>query len=103
MLIRTLFVAIPVSLFLGWSAKVFMRRKSLGSLMQLIGAGSLLIVIWVHILEALHLLAFMHWGEAHSAGHYVDLASAIAGLTLAPTGIALRVLAKSTNGASSRR
>jgi len=37
-----------------------------------------------HVSEALHL--FPGWGLEHSAGHYLDLSSAVVGLTLFPVG-----------------
>lgn len=43
-------------------------------------------VVLAHILEALHLLPWMQWGAEHSAGHYVDLGSAILSGILFPIG-----------------
>jgi hypothetical protein len=37
----------------------------------------LLVVVLTHVAEALHLFPAMGWGEPDSAGHYVDLASAV--------------------------
>ena len=37
--------------------------------------------------KGLGLFPLMHWGMENSAGHYVDLSSAILGLTLFPVGI----------------
>jgi hypothetical protein len=45
-----------------------------------------MIVVLTHIAEALHIFPAMHWGEPHSAGHYLDLASALLALTLLPVG-----------------
>jgi hypothetical protein len=46
-------------------------------------------VVLAHGCEALHLFPRMHWGEEHSAGHYLDLSSAVLGLTLFPLGFVL--------------
>jgi len=72
-------------LFLG-SAILVSRRKGLGYILQVVGAGSLMAVVLAHILEALHLLPWMQWGAEHSAGHYVDLGSAILSGILFPIG-----------------
>ncbi len=58
--------------------------------MQLVGGGFLVIVVLTHICEALSLFSFMQWGSPHSAGHYLDLGSAILGIVLFPTGFLLR-------------
>jgi hypothetical protein len=42
--------------------------------------------VLVHVFEALHLFPWMHLGEEHSVGHYVDLSSAVLGVTLLPLG-----------------
>jgi len=52
------------------------------------------VVVLAHICEALHLFPWMHWGDEHSVGHYLDLASAILGFTLFPLGYLLHVLTK---------
>jgi hypothetical protein len=36
----------------------------------------------------------MRWGNPDSAGHYLDLASGVTGLTLFPLGYLLRVIEK---------
>lgn len=60
--------------------------------MQLFGAGCLTIVVLTHICEAIHLFPSMNWGLENSAGHYIDLAGAIGGLTLFPVGYVLHAL-----------
>jgi hypothetical protein len=80
-LMRALVALIPATALCVWS---------FGSLLQLLGAGCLLMVALTHICEALRLFPWMHWGEAHSAGHYVDLSSALLGATLVPVGWFLR-------------
>ena len=45
-----------------------------------------MLVVLTHICEALHLFPSMHWGLQDSAGHYLDLVSAILGLALFPMG-----------------
>jgi hypothetical protein len=47
-----------------------------------------------HVSEALHL--FPGWGLERSAGHYLDLSSAVVGLTLFPLGYFLQSACKSS-------
>ena len=93
-LVIALIALAPVCmLFLG-SAIMFFRDKRVPSFLQLLGAASLAVVVLAHICEALHLLPWMHWGDEHSVGHYLDFGSAILGLTLFPLGYLLHVLTK---------
>jgi hypothetical protein len=39
-----------------------LREKTVWSLMQLFGAGSLMVVVLTHVAEALQLFPSMHWG-----------------------------------------
>ena len=73
------------------------KKRTWSSAFQLAGACCLLVVVAIHICEALHLLPSMNWGAANSAGHYLDLVSAIAGVTLLLFGLLLRVI-KIANG-----
>ena len=52
-----------------------------------------MVVALGHICEGLHLFPGMQWGMEHSAGHYLDLASAVLGLTLFPLGYLLHAIA----------
>lgn len=61
-LLKALVTLLPVViLFLG-SAILFSRGKSWRSLLQLLGAGCLVLVVLTHVAEALHLFPWMHWG-----------------------------------------
>jgi succinate dehydrogenase/fumarate reductase cytochrome b subunit len=91
-LLRALIAFVPVSMLLIGAAVFFSRRKTIGSFLQTLGAASLLIVVLTHVCEALRLFPSMHWGEKHSAGHYLDLSSAILALVLLPTGLLLHIL-----------
>jgi ABC-type transport system involved in multi-copper enzyme maturation permease subunit len=56
-------------------------------LLQLLGLACLAIVVLTHVAEAFHLFPTMGWGQSNSAGHYVDLFSAILGCTLLLLGL----------------
>jgi hypothetical protein len=47
-------------------------------------------MVLTHFAEALHLLPAMRWGEPDSAGHCVDLSSAVLGVTLTAIAYILR-------------
>lgn len=71
---------------LAGSAILFSKTKTSPVLLQLLGAGCLVVVGLVHVCEALDLFPWMGWGAADSAGHYLDLVGATIGLTLFPLG-----------------
>ena len=86
-------IGIPVTLLLVGSAVLFLPGRSVSSLLQLLGAGGMMLVFLAHVAEAFHLLPAMNWGLEHSPGHYLDLASAVMGGTLFPVGYLLHAFA----------
>jgi hypothetical protein len=93
-LLKSVVALIPAGMLLFGSVVLFVGKKSVYSLFQLLGAGCLMVVVLTHVFEALHLFPWMHWGLEDSAGHYLDLTSAVLRLTLFPTGYLLCALAK---------
>ena len=91
-LAKALIALVPASMLLLGSMLVFLRGKTVGTFLQAFGAGCLVVVVLTHVSEALHLFAWMRWGAEHSAGHYLDLASAVLGLALFPVGFLLQAL-----------
>ncbi len=89
MLSKTLIVLVPVSVMVIGSLRLVARRRSVARVLQAVGATCLLVTSLTHVCEALHLLPWMQWGMEHSAGHYLDLASAVLGLMLFPAGYLL--------------
>ena len=87
-------IGVPICAAFGASAISFAKERTAWSLLQLLGAAFLLVVAFTHLAEAFHLFASMGWGLPDSAGHYVDLVSAAAGLILFATGWLFRRLAK---------
>ncbi len=88
--VRVLIALVFVLTLDAWSAAVFVRTRTVGSVLQLLGATCLLTVVLTHVAEAAGIFPFMHWAARHSAGHYVDLCSAILGITLFSVGILMR-------------
>jgi hypothetical protein len=95
-------LAIPAGVLLAGSVLLFLREKTLWSLLQLFGTGFLMVVVLTHVAETLRLFPSMHWGLPHSVGHYVDLWSAALGLTLFPLGYFLDALTARRAEASRR-
>jgi hypothetical protein len=93
MLLKTL-VALPAFVLFSGSIVLFSRQKTVSSLLQLLGAGCLVVVVLTHVSEALRLFPWMDWGLEDSVGHYLDFWSAVLGLTLFPAGYLLHSLTK---------
>ena len=93
-LLKAVIVLVPALLLLSGAWVLFRRARRLSTSLQLAGAVCLVVVALTHICEALHLFPGMHWGEAHSAGHYLDLGCALASVTTFPLGYLLHVLAR---------
>ncbi len=81
-LFRPLLLLLPIGALFVWSLLSFAKTKTGLAFMQLIGAGLLVVVVATHICGALSLFSLMEWGAPHSAGHYLDLGSAILGVSL---------------------
>ena len=90
---KALVALVPAGILFVGSVLLFLRERTLGSFLQPLGAGCLVMVILTHVFEALH-LPWMQWGSNHSVGHYLDLGSAVLGLTLFPIGYLLHALTK---------
>ncbi len=91
-LLKALIALLPAGMLFSGSAVLFFRGKTGRSFLQLLGAGCLMLVVLTHVSEALHLFPGMHWGAAHSIGHYLDFWSAVIGLALFPLGYLLHAL-----------
>jgi hypothetical protein len=88
-LLNAVLALAPASVLLLGAAVAFSRERAIASFLQVFGAVCLVLVVLTHICEALRLFPVMRWGEEASAGHYLDLASAVLGLTLFPLGYLL--------------
>ncbi|HYZ41217.1 MAG TPA: hypothetical protein VE687_11420 [Stellaceae bacterium] len=87
-------IGVPISLLFAGSVILLFKVKTTFAVLQFAGAGGLMMVLLTHIAEALRLLSWMDWGSEYSPGHYLDLASAIVGLTLFPLGYLMQALAR---------
>ena len=63
----------------GISIIMFARERTTFAFFQLIGSVFLIVVVFAHIAEQFRILPAMGWGQAESAGHYLDLISAVVG------------------------
>ena len=93
-LFKALVALLPTGVLFSGAVVLFLRGRSVYSFIQLFGAGCLVVVVLTHVSEALHLFSWMGWGLEHSVGHYLDLLSALLGLTLFPIGYLLQALRK---------
>lgn len=91
---KAMIVLLPVSILFSGALLTFVRRIATSSFLQLLGAGCLLMVAFAHLCEGLHWFSWMQWGMEHSAGHYLDLITAVLGLTLFPVGYLFHALSK---------
>ena len=91
-LLRAMIAFFPVCLALAFSVVSFLRKSTKASLFELFGAACLMLVVMAHVCEALGLFPWMHWGLERSPGHYLDLVSAIVGLTLFLIGLSIHLL-----------
>lgn len=92
MILKLAVISTLVVLFLGLSVSSFVRHKDLPTSLQLFGAALLLVMVFTHVAERFDLLAVMSWGRPDSMGHYLDLTSAIGGLTLLSSGTAIKLV-----------
>lgn len=82
MLPRLITIGIVVGIICGASARSFTKEKTTLAILQLVGAGCLLVVIFAHVCEAFGFFPSLGWGRPGTEGHYIDLGSALAGSIL---------------------
>jgi hypothetical protein len=58
-ILKALFALLPVLMLVSGATLLFVRGKSIASLLQLLGAGLLLLVVLAHLCEALDLFPAM--------------------------------------------
>src|SRR5690242_17379662 len=90
-------IGLPVFAAFGSSIALFARELTSWSAIQLVGAMCMVMVVIVHVAESLHVVPSMNWGLPNSAGHYVDLVSAVSGIVLFPMGYLCRIVSRRKN------
>jgi len=55
-------IAIPMCLLFAGSIVLFLKEKTVCYFLQLLAAGSLVLVLLTHVAEPPHLFPWMHWG-----------------------------------------
>jgi formate hydrogenlyase subunit 3/multisubunit Na+/H+ antiporter MnhD subunit len=89
LLMKALILLVPAAALFSATAWKFRRRRGWAEFLQSLGAACIVVVALTHVCEGLHWFNDMNWGQPHSAGHYLDLCSALLGLTLFPAGYLL--------------
>lgn len=92
-LLKAVVALVPVGTLFFGAALLYFGRKGVGYFLQFLGAGCLVVVVLAHVCEGIRLFPWMHWGFEQSAGHYLDLSSAVLGLTLFPAGYLAHAIA----------
>ena len=62
MAFKALVALLPTCMLFSGSVVLFARRKTVRTLLQLLGAGCLVVVALCHVCEGLHLFPWMQWG-----------------------------------------
>jgi hypothetical protein len=70
---------------------------TVGQIFLLVGSAFLLIIVLTHVAETFQIFPAMGWGLPNSAGHYLDLVSAILGITLLSLGFIADALRRRKN------
>jgi hypothetical protein len=70
---------------------------TIGRFLLLAGSTCLFIVVLTHVAETFHIFSAMGWGLPNSIGHYLDLGSAILGVTLLLLGFIAGALTRRKN------
>ena len=60
--LKAMVAAVPALLVFAGSAVLFSKTRAAPALLQLLGAGCLLVVVLAHICEMLDLIPWMRWG-----------------------------------------
>ena len=91
-LAKAMIAIVPTCLLLCGSLVLLVKGRTVFSVLQVLGAVCLVVVALAHIAEALRWFPSMRWGESQSPGHYLDLSSAVLGITLFPLGYLVQAL-----------
>ena len=84
--------------FLGVSVSVLMTRRGVSSVLLALGCGSFAVMALTHVFEAYSLLPRLGWGKPHTVGHFIDLITALLGITLVGASFLLRSVQRQSRG-----
>lgn len=87
-------LAAAFALFAG-SAFIYRRRVTAGAVLQSFGVTCFAVVALTHVFEAFAIFPSLGWGQARGIGHFIDLGSAILGLTLVSAGLVVEFVQRS--------
>lgn len=95
-LLKSLIALLPTCVLFSDSVILFLRGKTAYILLQLVGAGCLVIVALTHLFEvrSSKLVPSDALGLENSVGQYLDFSTAVLGFTLFTVGYLLHVLTK---------
>lgn len=91
-LLKALIALLPAGVLFAGSTLLFFKERRVSLLLQMLGAAGAVIVVLTHVCEALGIFPGMAWGQPTSAGHYLDLSSAIAAIAFFPLGYFMAAL-----------
>lgn len=94
---RLIVIATVVGAVICASVWQLSKQRSMWRFLQLIGAAFLGVVVLTHVAERFSVFPKMGWGRPNTVGHYLDLTSAVVGLTLLPIGYICSVLSGRKN------
>lgn len=94
-LVRALVIAAPVSALLAGASVALNKARTAYALCWFVGAACLAVVVLTHVAEGMRWFPSMRWGQPTSAGHYLDLASALLGASLLVAGTVARMAHRS--------
>ena len=83
-------VGAPVALIALWVVLLMRRRRTVGSILQLVGISGLMVGALTLVCDAFGLFPALHWEEPGSIGHYIGVIPTAVGVPLLFIGILLR-------------
>jgi|ERR1700732_5306949 hypothetical protein len=87
--LKGLLALVAACTFLGVSIVLFLTRRGLASALQAMGIGCFGVMALTHVFEEFSILPGLGWGQPHSVGHFIDLVTALLGVTFMTTSFLL--------------
>ena len=96
--LKGILALIVTSAIVAGLAILYRMRRTVGSVLQLLGVTCFVVVALTHVFEAFSIFPEFGWGEPRSIGHYIDLGAAILGLTLVLAGFLFQYVQRAPRG-----